>query len=98
MPTNALQARPFRTEQDVRSEFRRLGLSISDWARSRDYSVQLVYQVLAGRKRCLRGQSHAIAVSLGLKAGAIGSMSDLEKTLTLPHCAAKEMGITESHT
>jgi hypothetical protein len=36
-------------------------------------SAQLTYQVLAGKKRCLRGQSHDIAVMLGLKAGQLRS-------------------------
>ena len=62
----------------IRQEFARRGVSISEWARAHGYSKQLVYQVLAGRKRCIRGQCHEIAVRLGLKTGVIGSVSDID--------------------
>ena len=62
----------------IRQEFARRGVSISAWARAHGYSKQLVYQVLAGRKRCVRGQCHEIAVRLGLKAGVIGSVADMD--------------------
>lgn len=75
---------PLRTGAQVRDEFNRRGLSISEWARARGYSAQLVYQVLAGRKRCLRGQSHAIAVALGLKDGLVGSLSDIDLFVNKP--------------
>jgi gp16 family phage-associated protein len=72
-----------RTSDQVRDEFSRRGISISEWARKRGYSAQLVYQILAGRKRCMRGQSHAIAVALGLEQGEIGTIEDLDQALTL---------------
>lgn len=75
---------PLRTGDQVRDEFNRRGLSISEWARARGYSAQLVYQVLAGRKRCLRGQSHAIAVTLGLKEGLVGSINDIDGKVNVP--------------
>ena len=62
----------------IRQEFARRGVSISEWARAHGYSKQLVYQVLAGRKRCIRGQCHEIAVRLGLKKGVIGSVADID--------------------
>lgn len=62
----------------IRQEFARRGVSISAWARAHGYSTQLVYQVLAGRKRCVRGQCHEIAVRLGLKNGVIGSVADID--------------------
>lgn len=68
---------PERFEQK-RQEFVRSGVSIRQWALAHGYPVQLVYQVLAGRKRCLRGKSHAIAVRLGLKPGVIGSVADID--------------------
>jgi len=43
------------------------GESIADWARERGFSLQLTYSVLNGRLRARRGQSHLIAVALGLK-------------------------------
>lgn len=67
-----------RVGAEVREEFVRRGLSISSWARLHGFSAQLVYGVLTGRNRGLRGQSHEIAVRLGLKHGLIGSTSDID--------------------
>ena len=66
-----------RSAEDVRQELATLGISVSDWARDRGYSPGLVHQVLAGRLKCTRGQSHKVAVSLGLKKGELGEISDL---------------------
>jgi gp16 family phage-associated protein len=63
---------------EIRREFARQGVSISSWARAHGYSSQLVYQVLAGRKRCVRGQCHQIAVRLGLKEGVLGSVANID--------------------
>jgi gp16 family phage-associated protein len=60
-----------RTAADVRAEFQRKGVSISSWAIANGFSTNLVFEVLAGRKKCLRGQAHNIAVKLGLKVGEI---------------------------
>jgi gp16 family phage-associated protein len=54
---------------DVKNLFNESGISISEWARVRGFSTGLVYQVLDGRRKCERGQSHKIAVALGLKDG-----------------------------
>jgi gp16 family phage-associated protein len=58
---------------DVRAEFLRRGISVSEWARDRGLSAHLTYQILAGRRIGLRGQSHKIAVLLGLKPGVADS-------------------------
>ena len=71
------QSVPSRTGPELKAEFQRLGVSMADWARANGFSPALVYQILAGRKRCVRGQSHQIAVALGLKQGQIGSLSDI---------------------
>ena len=60
------QSVPSRTGPELKAEFQRLGVSMADWARANGFSPALVYQILAGRKRCVRGQSHQIAVALGL--------------------------------
>ena len=73
---------PLRKGEDVRAEFARRGLSISGWARLHGYSAQLVYGVLTGRNRGLRGQSHEIAVRLGLKHGLIGRVADIDALAT----------------
>lgn len=66
-----------RNVEDVRTEFRRRGISVSEWARCRGVSAQLTYQILAGRKVGIRGQSHEISILLGLKHGLVGSAEEL---------------------
>lgn len=60
-----------RTADEAKAELQRQGVSISAWAIANGFSTNLVFEVLAGRKKCLRGQAHNIAVKLGLKDGAI---------------------------
>jgi gp16 family phage-associated protein len=55
----------------AREKFSRTGLSISDWAQQHGFNRSLVYEVLAGRKKCHRGDSHRIAVMLGIKQGEL---------------------------
>lgn len=60
-----------RTADDVRAELKRQGVSISQWAAANGFTTNLVFEVLAGRKKGIRGQAHNIAVKLGLKDGSI---------------------------
>lgn len=53
----------------VRDRLMADGVNVSAWARDRGFDVNLVHQVLAGRRTCIRGTSHAIAVALGIKGG-----------------------------
>lgn len=62
-----------RTTEDVRRDFERRGMSVATWARLHGYSPFCVYDVLLGRTKGLRGESHNIAVALGIKAGSINS-------------------------
>lgn len=57
---------------------------MSEWARVRGVSAQLTYQILAGRKAAVRGQSHEIAVLLGLKPGLLGNADELRFAHTPP--------------
>jgi gp16 family phage-associated protein len=66
-----------RTSKDVRKEFERKGISIASWARAKGFETNLVFEVLSGRKKGIRGQSHKIAVELGLKAGEIVEDRDI---------------------
>lgn len=66
-----------RTADEVRAEFDELGLSIAAWARANQFSVPLVYRVLSNPEACRRGQTHRIAVRLGLKVGRQGGFDDL---------------------
>lgn len=54
-------------EAGITERFHADGLSIADWARSKGFSVRLVYSVVRGERKCLRGQSHFIAKELGMK-------------------------------
>lgn len=60
-----------RTAEEVRSEFHAKGVSITQWAIANEFNPQLVFEILAGKRKCIRGQSHAIAIKLGMKAGEI---------------------------
>jgi gp16 family phage-associated protein len=51
--------------------FEHTGQSVSQWAREHGFTRSLVYEVLAGRKKCIRGDSHQIAVLLGIKKGVL---------------------------
>lgn len=65
------------------------GTSVSEWARVRGFSAVLVYQVLDGRRKCMRGQSHQIAVALGLKQGVVMELDELSRQLK-EHAAPKD--------
>lgn len=66
---------------EVKTAFNEAGISVSEWARTNGFSGSLVYQVLDGKRLCKRGQSHKIAVALGLKEGRIASIQDFSDTL-----------------
>ena len=51
----------------IRNEFKDAGVSITEWARGQGFAPALVYSVLNGKNRASRGQSHKIAIRLGLK-------------------------------
>lgn len=63
---NNFQADALRHQQ-VQNWFRKNGLNIHQWAVDREFSPALVYAVLKGKRKCLRGQSYQIALALGLK-------------------------------
>lgn len=60
-----------KTFAEARAGFDERGESIAAWAREHGFSRSLVYMVLAGRKKCIRGDSHKIAVLLGMKHGVV---------------------------
>lgn len=67
-----------RTAAEARAELRAKGISITQWAIAHKFSPNLVFEVLGGRKKCLRGQSHEIAIKLGLKDGEIVSPINID--------------------
>lgn len=58
------------TGEEARQAFVANGVSIAHWAKRHGVSVKLVYEVMAGRA-CRFGESHKIAVLLGMKDGVI---------------------------
>lgn len=52
---------------ETQERFVQEGISVSEWAKAHGFPVGSVYAVLNGRSRARRGQSHQIAVALGLK-------------------------------
>jgi len=61
--------KPTRTPEEARAWLEYLGITIAQWSRDNGFSQALVHEVLSGRRPCKRGQSHNIAVTLGIKAG-----------------------------
>lgn len=66
---------------EIKNIFEEAGISVSEWARIRGFSSGLVYQVLNGERKCQRGQSHKIAIALGLKSGDDLDMSQFNQRL-----------------
>lgn len=56
-----------RTADEVWAQLRARGVSANEWATQHGFEPTLVYSVLSGNRKCLRGQSHEIAKALGLK-------------------------------
>ncbi len=55
------------TPAEALRRLQREGISIKGWAESRGFHFTVVYSVLSGRRKCMRGQSHEVAVALGIK-------------------------------
>jgi gp16 family phage-associated protein len=64
-------SRAVKTAEQVRAEFDAAGVSVAEWARLHGLNRVLVYRLLSGTHKGLRGQSHRAAVLLGLKAGRL---------------------------
>lgn len=58
-----------RTAEEARAWLIYHGITVSQWARDHGFSHALVREVLAGRKKGLRGQAHNIVIALGMKRG-----------------------------
>lgn len=65
-----------KTREKIRREFARKGLSYSAWAKQHGYSPNMVIEIINDddanpKRKCIRGECHNIAVSLGLKEGEV---------------------------
>ena len=61
LPTQSVQ------KVDPWNDFRERGVNLAAWAREQGFNQQLVYLVIRGERKCLRGQSYNIARALGMK-------------------------------
>lgn len=53
--------------RQVREEFSASGISIAEWCRNNNVSPDLVYRILKNNRIPIRGESHKIAIKLGIK-------------------------------
>lgn len=60
-----------RTPDEAKAWLAYQGISAAEFCRMNGLPTSLVYEILNGRKRCLRGMSHNIAVLLGMKHGVV---------------------------
>jgi gp16 family phage-associated protein len=60
-----------KTKDQVKAEFIRTGTSIAGWARQHNVNRALVGAILNEERPCRIGQSHKIAVLLGIKNGEV---------------------------
>ncbi len=72
-----------RTPEQAREAIQRTGVPITQWAIANGFSPNLVFEVLAGRRKPTRGQTHQIAVRLGLIEGEI--VTDPKSALPAPN-------------
>ena len=56
-----------KTNEEVREDFNQRGESISEWSKREGFDKRNVYAVISGRNKGNRGESHKIAIRLGLK-------------------------------
>lgn len=77
MKSDALLNQTIKTKDLIEQS----GVSLSEWARANGFSTGLVYQVLSGKRKCLRGQSFRIAVALGIKGGSPLDVEQLSQLL-----------------
>lgn len=70
-----------RSAEEAQRWFQDRGVTIAEWAMKRNFNPGLVYQVLAGQRKALRGRSFEIAVALRLKARPVDDEIEDEVTV-----------------
>lgn len=76
MAQSLSKGRKVKTLKQVKEEFLRSGMTVRAWSLKNRVSASLVYEVFRGRA-CHRGESHKIAVLLGIKDGVIEEQCEL---------------------
>ncbi|WP_082680382.1 hypothetical protein [Paucibacter sp. KCTC 42545] len=57
----------------IREDFYQRGESVAEWSRHHGFRPGAVYRVLSGQSLAARGNSHRIAVALGVKGRSMQS-------------------------
>jgi gp16 family phage-associated protein len=60
-----------RTAAQAKAWLEQQGKSVQEFARENSVDPATTYQILSGRKKGRRGESHKVAVLLGMKVGVI---------------------------
>lgn len=76
-----------KTAQQVREEFIRAGVNVTEWARTHGFARMTVVDVMRGRSQGLRGEAHKVAVALGLKAGEVVDVAQFKQPKPLKKAA-----------
>lgn len=56
-----------RNPDEVKAWLERHGVTIHEWAHAHGFTPGVVYALLQGRTRGLRGEAHQVAIALGMK-------------------------------
>jgi gp16 family phage-associated protein len=64
-----------RTAAQAKAWLEQQGKSVQEFARENSVDPATTYQILSGRKKGRRGESHKVAVLLGMKIGVIPATS-----------------------
>lgn len=64
-----------RTAAQAKAWLEEQGKSVQEFARENSVDPATTYQILSGRKKGRRGESHKVAVLLGMKVGVIPAPS-----------------------
>lgn len=60
-----------KTPEQVRTDFERRGVNVTQWAREHGVTRQAVFDAMKGKTKGKRGNAHKAAVLLGIKDGVI---------------------------
>jgi gp16 family phage-associated protein len=60
-----------KTAEQVQREFRDVGITVAEWARTHGFDRMTVVDVLRGHRLGNYGEGHRVAVALGIKAGRV---------------------------
>ncbi|MHA3104299.1 DNA-binding protein [Acinetobacter sp. ANC 3791] len=55
-----------KTNQQIKDDFEKAGISVSEWSLEHNFSRDLVYRILNTNRLPKRGESRRIAIALGL--------------------------------